>query len=159
MEFALVGTLLLLMLLFVTDLGLQLFTQSAMDQATVRAAHNIQTGYGNYPAGTQIGTNRGSAQDVVNYVCPILPVPQASCISGGLKVYAATGTTFAALQRKDSPGAGLSSTAFSAGGSAAPVILQVAYHRSSVVPFGSNIVFTSFVEPWVISTIVFENEQ
>ncbi len=140
------------MLLFVVDLGLQLFTQSSMDQATAKAAHNIQTGYGLYLAGTQIGTNRGTAQQVVSYVCPLIPVPTASCTSG-LQVYAATGSTFSALQPVNSPGAGLSSTAFSPGGSAAPVMLQVAYHRTPVIPF------PSFVEPWIISTIVFENEQ
>ena len=158
MEFALVGTLLLLMLLFLVDLGLQLFTQSSMDQATANAAHNIQTGYGLYPAGTQIGTNRGTAQQVVTYVCSILPVPTASCTSS-LQVYAVTAPTFGALQRTDSSGTGLSSTTFSAGGSAAPVMLQVAYHRTPVIPFSSNIIFASFVEPWIISTIVFENEQ
>ena len=158
MEFALVGTLLLLMLLFLVDLGLQLFTQSSMDQATANAAHNIQTGYGLYPAGTQIGTDRGTVQQVVTYVCSIIPVPTASCTSS-LQVYAVTAPTFSALQRTDSSTAGLSSSVFSPGGSAAPVMLQVAYHRASVIPFSSNIIFASFVEPWIISTIVFENEQ
>ncbi len=158
MEFAIVGTLLLLMLLFLMDLGLQLFTESAMDQATANAAHNIQTGYGLYSAGTKIGTNRGTKQQVVDYVCSVVPVPTASCTSG-LQVYAGTGLTIGALHRVDSPGAGLSSTVFSPGGSAAPVMLQVAYHRAPVIPFSSNIIFASFVEPWIISTVVFENEQ
>lgn len=156
LEFALVGTPFLLVMLFLMNIGLQTYVQSALDQATVKAGHQIQSGWGMTASGTVIGKNRTGPQgsgplSVQTLVCSYLPVPNQACLDG-LKVYANTGTTFHDLARVDSAAGGLSSAgvAFNTLGSAAPVILQVAYLRTSV---------TSFTEPWVISTYVFENEQ
>ena len=122
------------------------------------------------PEGTAIGTNRAGPQgsgplSVTTLVCGYLPVPMKACLAG-LEVYANTGTTFNALQRVDSAGGGLSSAGvnFNQLGSAAPVILQVAYLRTSIIPFTSKTLSggaktASFLDPWVISTYVFENEQ
>ncbi len=153
LEFALVGLAFITMTMFVMDMGLQLYTQSVMDDAARTAAHNIKTGNGASAAGVPIGLVRGTAGDVRTTVCNLLSLVATSCTTS-LQVYAANNSSFAALSRVDSSTTGLGSynNSFSAGGSNAYVLLQVAFRRVSVIPF------TGLAEPYVVSTIMFENE-
>lgn len=157
LEFAVVGLAFMTMTMFIMDLGLQFYTQSVMDDAARTAAHNIKTGYGTGAAGIAIGLNRGTLNDVTKTVCSSLSMVAKSCATS-LQVYAASNSSFALLTRVDTPATGLGpkNKAFSAGGSAggpnAYVLLQVALLRVSVIPF------SGFAEPYVVSTIVFENE-
>lgn len=153
MEFALVGSVFLSMMMFIMDLGLQLYTQSVMDDASRTAAHSIKTGNRVIASSSPIGTARPTASDVRTTVCNLLSLAVTSCTTS-LQVYAASSTSFAALSRVDSPATGLGSNnnTFAAGGSNAYVLLQVAFPRVSVIPFNG------FAAPYLISTVMFENE-
>lgn len=153
LEFALVGLAALTMMLFIMDMGLQLYVQSIMDDAARSAAHNIKTGNGATAAGVAIGTARPTAADVRTSVCSLLSLATTNCTTS-LQVYAANSSTFAALSRIDSPTTGLGSNnnVYSAGGSNAYVMLQVAFKRVSVIPF------SGFASTYLVSTIMFENE-
>jgi Flp pilus assembly protein TadG len=153
LEFALVGLAFITMTMFIVDTGLQLYTQSVMDDAARTAAHNIKTGNGASAAGAAIGTARGTAADVRTTVCNLLSLVTSSCKTS-LQVYATSNSSFAVLSRVDSSKIGLGSynNNFSAGGSNAYVLLQVALYRASVIPF------SGVAGSYVVSTIMFENE-
>ena len=151
-EFAFVGLAFLTMTMFIMDLGLQEYTQGVLDTAARKAALNIKTDYGSASGTVIVGTTRGAASDVTASVCSLLSLLASSCTTG-LQVYVTNGSSFASLARVDTPSGGLSSSHFSPGSSNSYVMLQVAYHRSPVLAFNG------FVEPYVISTVVFENEK
>ena len=165
MEFAVVGMIFITLTMFVMDTGLQLYTQSIVDDATRTAAHNIKTGYRTAASTTPVGARRGAATDVLNTVCGLLSKAATACTTSpqttALQVYATSGTSFSVLRRKDNPATGLSSnnalgsggsTAFSPGVSNSYVLLQVAILRVSVIPF------SGITEPYVVSSVMFENE-
>ena len=139
-EFAVVGSVFLLMVLFVMSLGLQQFTQSTMDAATQIAARQIQ-----------IGTLRGTSSDVTSLICKRLSSVAPNC-TGTLQVYAFSGSSFTPMARVSSPSTGLSSQQFSPGGSSSYVLLQVAYLTSPMVPF------PGYKNSYLISSVAFQNE-
>ncbi len=152
-EFAVVGLVFITMTMFVMDLGLQLYTQSVMDDAARTAAHNIKTGNRASASNIPIGTTRPTAADVRTTVCNLLSLVATPCTTTTLQVYATHSNTFAALSRVDSPTTGLGiNNGFDVGGSNAYVLLQVAFRRMSVIPF------SGLAEPYLVSTIMFENE-
>ena len=153
-EFAFVGLAFLTMTMFILDLGLQEYTQGILDTAARKAALNIKTDYGTSSGTVTVGLSRGAASDVTASVCSLLSLLAPACTTG-LQVYVANGTSFASLSRVDDPVTGLHPPAnpFLPGGSNAYVILQVAYHRNPVLAFNG------FIEPYVISTVIFENEK
>ena len=142
LEFAIVGSVFLFVVLFVIDLGLQQFTQATMDAATQAAARQIQ-----------IGTYRSNDPSaMVSSICTRLSVLAPSCTttlpsSANLSVYAVSSTQFSGLTRATPPFA----SSFSPGGSRSYVLLQVAYKRPQLIP-------TGFAEPYLMSSVIFENE-
>ena len=166
MEFALVGMIFITLTMFIMDTGLQLYTQSILDDATRTAAHNIKTGYRTAGSTTPVGASRGAATDVLNTVCGLLSNAATACTTSSqttaLQIYAASGTSFSLLSRKDNSVTGLSSNnAVGSGGSAAffspgvsnsYVLLQVAILRVSLMPF------SGITQPYVVSSVMFENE-
>lgn len=139
-EFAVVGSIFLLLVLFVMSLGLQQFTQSTMDAATQMAARQIQ-----------IGTLRGKSSDVTSLICKLLSSVAPNCTST-LQVYAFSGSSFTPMARVSSPSTGLSSTDFSPGTSSSYVLLQVAYLIKPIVPF------PGYTNSYLISSVAFQNE-
>lgn len=140
-EFAVVGSIFLLLVLFVMNIGLQQFTQSTLDAATQMAARQIQ-----------IGTIRTASSDVTSLICKRLSIIAPDCTST-LQVYAFSGTSFTPMVRVGSPSTGLPSPSiFAPGVPLSYVLLQVAYRTSLVAPF------PGYVNPYLISTVAFENE-
>ena len=142
-EFALVGSIFLFVMLFVMDLGLQQFTQAAMDAATQAAARQIQ-----------IGTYRTTDPSAVQtLVCTRLSVLAPGCNTDSptttrLTVNAASGIRFSTLAPASPP----FTNSFAPGGSRSYVLLQVAYKRPRLLPIAS------FAEPYLVSSVIFENE-
>jgi Flp pilus assembly protein TadG len=143
-EFALLGSTFLLLVCMIFELGLILFTQSVMDNALRDAARQVMT--------KQITTGSAFQTKVCNEVGNLV----TNCTTN-LKYYVQTGATFSAMTIQTT----ISSNGFtdnggpSANGSAQDMLAQVAYSRSTIIPWASTYLHGSNV---ILSTLAFQNE-
>lgn len=135
------GSLFLFTVLFVMDLGLQQFTQAALDAATQAAARQMKIATSTY---------RGSDSSAVQtLVCARLSVLAQDCSTTTMTVNAVSGLRFSTLTPASPP---FTANSFSPGGSRAYVLLQVAFKRPQLIPA------SGFAQPYLVSTVIFENE-
>lgn len=140
-EFAVVGSVFLLLVLFAMNIGLQQFRQSTMDAATQMAARQMQIGTTRDPVG------------VTSLICKQLSIVAPDCGTSTLQLYAVSGSSFTPMVWVSSPNTGIPpSSSFLPGASLSYVLLQVAYKTSPIVPF------PGYTNSYLISTVAFENE-
>ena len=143
-EFAVVGSVFLLLLLLALEFGLILFTQAALDNATAEASRLIMT-----------GQSGGASQTAFTAaVCSQLGglVPCSA-----IQVDVQSATSFASLTPSGTGASGLANTGYAPGGAGADVLVQVAYPRPFVIPWigealGLGSTFT------LLSTAAFQSE-
>ena len=129
-------------LLFLIDIGLVLATQVTMDSAAQAAARQIRVGN---------MRSASSAPAVRSLVCGKLSLLVLNCAN--IQVYATSGTSFGALTLAHNVNGALSSTSFNPGTSQSFVLLEIGYYE----PLAAAIPGVS--EPFLMSTVAFENEE
>jgi Flp pilus assembly protein TadG len=145
LEFALTGPLFLLMVFAILEVGLDSFTQAQLDDSVRDAARQLQIG------------NVTTAAQVVTTVCIKLSVVVPNC-AANVSVYAASGTTFAALPVATvKTSGGLTPATFTPGTASSDMLLQVGFTRSFVLPYFGGLVGGNFTNT-LISSIAFQNE-
>ncbi len=137
-EFALLGSTFLLLVCMIFELGLILFTQSVMDNALRDASRQVMT--------NQITTGSAFQTKVCNEVGNLV----TNCTTN-LKYYVQTGATFSAMTIQTS----IASNSFTDGGTAADMLAQIAYSRSTIIPWASTYLHGSNL---ILSTVAFQNE-
>ena len=137
-EFALLGSTFLLLVCMTFELGLILFTQSVMDNALRDASRQVMT--------NQITTGSAFQTKVCNEVGNLV----TNCTTN-LKYYVQTGATFSAMTIQTS----IASNSFTDGGTAADMLAQIAYSRSTIIPWASTYLHGSNL---ILSTVAFQNE-
>jgi len=146
LEFALSGPLFLILMFAILEVGLDSFTQAQLDDSVRDAARQLQIG------------NATTAAQVVTTVCLKLGLVVPNCSSSNVSVYAASGTTFAALAVATAKSSGgLSLTTFSPGTASSDMLLQVGFTRSFVLPYFSGLIGGNYTNT-LISSIAFQNE-
>ncbi|MDE2228688.1 MAG: pilus assembly protein [Alphaproteobacteria bacterium] len=138
-EFAIVGSIFLLLVCMTLELGLVLFTQSVMDNALRGAARLIRT--------DQANSSRTFVSAVCNEVGTVL-IP--SC-STNLQYYVASASGFSSLTAKTST---LPNT-YTAGSSASDMLAQIAYKRPALIPWTTQFLGNTDL---LIATVAFQNE-
>jgi Flp pilus assembly protein TadG len=139
-EFAFLGSTFLLLVCMTFELGMILFIQSVMDNALRDAARQIMT--------DQLTTSSA----FITKVCGETGTLITNCSSGGLKYYVQQGTAFSGLTAQTA----FSSNAFPTSlVSADDVLAQVAYSRTSLIPWAAHYLNNSNM---IISTLAFQNE-
>ena len=137
-EFALLGSTFLLLVCMTFELGLILFTQSVMDNALRDASRQIMT--------NQISTSSA----FVSKVCGEVGNLVTNC-SSNLKYYVQTGASFSAMTAQTT----FASNSFTDGGTAADMLAQIAYNRSTIIPWAATYLHSSGL---IVSTVAFQNE-
>ena len=139
-EFALLGSTFLLLVCMIFELGLILFTQSVMDNALRDASRQVMTG--------QITTGSAFLAKVCNETGSLV----TNCNGGGLKYYVQANSLFSSMTIQTS----ISTSSFTAGTSTNDdVLAQIAYTRSTIIPWASTYLHGSNV---ILSTLAFQNE-
>lgn len=141
-EFAFVAPMFLLLVFFILQVGLSLFTQVVLDNATNAAARQIQIGS---TTGASLSTVRALICSKTFYLVP-------SCTSN-LQIYATSATTFSGLVSPTFSGSTMTPTTFTPGGSGSYVLLEVAYKRPFSLPMASTV-----TGKFSISVVAFESE-
>jgi len=148
LEFALVAPMLLTLMLLILEVGLMLFGQAALDQATADASRLIRTG--------QVQQATNGQQMFTNQLCNDLS-SITSCSNVQFNVQ--SGASFGAL----TPGVTASSTGtmtnagFAPGNPSQFVIVQVGYQPDTALPFVGSLLRSVF-GPLLVSTVAFQNE-
>ena len=144
-EFAVVGSIFILLVCVAIDLGMLLTTQSALDNAARDGARLILTG--------QV-QNGGGAALFQTQVCADV----SSLIPCAKLVYSVTsGSGFAALSPSMQAGGTVGATPFSPGTSGQDVLVQVGYSRPFLIPWvGRTLGGNGSV--LLVSTVAFQND-
>jgi len=148
LEFALVAPMLLTLMLLILEVGLMLFGQAALDQATADASRLIRTG--------QVQQATNGQQLFTNQLCNDLS-SITSCSNVQFNVQ--SGTSFGALTSGvtvNSSGT-MTNAAFSPGSASQFVIVQVGYQPDTALPFVGSMLRNVF-GPLLVSTVAFQNE-
>ena len=148
LEFALVAPMLLTLMLLILEVGLMLFGQAALDQATADASRLIRTGQ------VQLATN--GKQLFTNQLCNELS-SITSCSNVQFNVQ--SGASFGALTTGvtvNSTGT-MTNAAFTPGSPSQFVIVQVGYQPDTTLPFVGSMLRNVF-GPLLVSTVAFQNE-
>ena len=146
LEFAILAPVFFLVTFFSIDLGLELATQLALDNAVAYAARQIEIG--------TIGSS--SASSFTSDVCSKASALISSCTSN-IQVYVTSGTSFSSLTPGTVNAMGkLSPTTFTPGVAGSDVLVQVAYTRSFL--FGTMAQATGLTSATLLSTFVLRNE-
>ena len=148
LEFALVAPMLLTLMLLILEVGLMLFGQAALDQATADASRLIRTGQ------VQLATN--GKQLFTNRLCNELS-SITSCSNVQFNVQ--SGASFGALTTGvtvNSTGT-MTNAAFTPGNPSQFVIVQVGYQPDTTLPFVGSMLRNVF-GPLLVSTVAFQNE-
>ena len=131
---------------FIFNVGIQLFTQATLEQATFAAARQIRIG----------SSNGASASALRSYMCSQLVAAPLDC--SAIQIYAASGPSFAALQQATVGSDGtLTPSTYNPGvpqDSTTPLnmtLLQVAYKAKAPLPM------PMFISTFM-SVAVFRNE-
>lgn len=133
LEFALVATIFMFFIGAIFDIGILLFQQSMIDNATLRASRLIRTG--------QIQLAGTGSTMFTTQLCNDLTNVVDSCANIQYKVTAAA--TFAALSGTvslNSTGTLAGAGTFTPGTAGQDVIVQVAWRRPYIVPWVGNVV-------------------
>jgi Flp pilus assembly protein TadG len=138
-EFAMVGSIFMLLVCMTLELGLTLFTQSVMDNALRDAARLIRT--------NQASSSSTFVSAVCNEVGTVL-IP--SCFSN-LQYYVTTASSFSQLSAMT----GTLPDTYTAGSSAADMLAQIAYARPTLIPWATKFLGGTNL---LISTVAFQNE-
>lgn len=164
LEFALVGPVFLGLVFIIIDMGLSIFTQATLDNATRDASRNILLGTYQQNGSTD-ATNLSNFKTAVCNEMGGLMGSAANC-SSSLQVYVNNASTFGGLTAQTGSGGSLTSTGFSicqtancpssgASGVSRCVIVQTAYNRSYVPDMAGYFPASSLL---LISTVVFQAE-
>jgi len=138
-EFAMVGSIFLLLVCMTLELGLVLFTQSVMDNALRDAARLIRT------------DQASSSSTFVSAVCKEVGTVLITSCSTNLQYYVATASSFKSLTAKT----GTLPNTYTAGSSATDMLAQIAYKRPTLIPWTTQFLGSSDL---LISTVAFQNE-
>jgi Flp pilus assembly protein TadG len=138
-EFAIVGSIFLLLVCMILELGLTLFTQSVMDNALRGGARLIRI------------DQASNSSTFVSAVCGEVGTVLIPSCSTKLQYYVATASSFSSLSAKT----GTLPNTYSAGSSGADMLAQIAYARPTLIPWASQFLGGSDL---LISTVAFQNE-
>ena len=138
-EFAMVGSVFMLLICMTLELGLTLFTQSVMDNALRDGARLIRT------------NQASSSSTFVSAVCNEVGTVLIPSCSTNLQYYVATASSFSSLSAKT----GTLPNSYTAGSSAADMLAQIAYARPTLIPWASKFLGGTDL---LISTVAFQNE-
>jgi len=138
-EFAVVGSIFLLLVVMTIELGLVLFTQSVMDNALRDAARLIRT------------NQASSSSTFVSAVCKEVGTVLIPACSTNLQYYVASANSFSSLTAQTST---LPNT-YTAGSSASDMLAQIAYKRPTLIPWTTQFLGNSDL---LIVTVAFQNE-
>lgn len=138
-EFAMVGSIFMLLVCMTLELGLTLFTQSVMDNALRDGARLIRTDQAN------------SSSTFVSAVCNEVGTVLIPSCTTKLQYYVATASSFSQLSAKTST----LPNSYTAGSSASDMLAQVAYSRPTLIPWASKFLGGTDL---LISTVAFQNE-
>jgi Flp pilus assembly protein TadG len=120
-EFAMVGSIFILLICMTIELGLTLFTQSVMDNALRDGARLIRT-------------NQASSSTFVSAVCREVGTVLIPSCTTKLQYYVATASSFSQLSAKT----GTLPDTYTAGSSAADMLAQITYARPTLIPWASK---------------------
>ncbi|MDE2165952.1 MAG: pilus assembly protein [Alphaproteobacteria bacterium] len=138
-EFAMVGTIFMLLICMTLELGLTLFTQSVMDNALRDGARLIRT------------NQASSSSTFVSAVCREVGTVLIPSCTSNLQYYVATASSFSQLSAKT----GTLPNSYTAGSSAADMLAQIGYARPTLIPWASKFLGGTDL---LISTVAFQNE-
>jgi Flp pilus assembly protein TadG len=143
-EFGLLGTTFTVLFCFWIELGLTLFMQTALDNATRDASRKLRTG---------VVT---SATGFASTLCGDL---NALMTCSSIKYNVVSGSSFAGLSTAVTTDSSnqMSGTQFSPGGSGADVVVQVGYTRSIFLPIVDRFLGSNGTV-LLVSTLAFQNE-
>lgn len=143
-EFGLVGTMFILSFCFCIELGLTLFMQTALDNATRDAARRLRTG--------QVTTATAFAQALCNDLSVLM-----TCSS--VKYNVVSGSSFSALSTTVTTNASnqMTGTQFTPGSSGDDVVVQVGYTRTIYLPIVNSVLGKNGTL-LMVSTLAFQNE-
>jgi Flp pilus assembly protein TadG len=143
-EFAIIGSMFLLLVCMMIEVDLIMFTQSVLDNATRDAGRLIQTG--------QVQAAGGTATLFTNQLCSDVGtlIPCAS-----LQYNVQSAASFSALNTTVTSSNGtMTGTGFSPGTSGQDVLVQVGYYRPTIIPWTAKYLYGSRL---LISTVAFQN--
>ncbi|HXP30741.1 MAG TPA: TadE/TadG family type IV pilus assembly protein [Stellaceae bacterium] len=144
-EFAIIGSMFLLLVCMMIEVDLIMFTQSVLDNATRDAGRLIQTG--------QVQSAGGAATPFTNQLCndvgTLIPC-------GSLQYNVQSAASFSALTTTVASTNGtMTGTGFSPGTSGQDVLIQVGYYRPTIIPWAAKYLYGSRL---LISTVAFQND-
>lgn len=137
-EFALLAPIFMLFVCMLLELGLVLFTQSALDNAARDGARGLRT--------NKITTST----EFTNAVCGDLGTLISSCTSK-IQYYIQASSAFSSL----SAHTGALGTTFITGSAGQDMLVQVGYSRTSIIPWAAVYLGGS---QQITSTVAFQNE-
>ena len=138
-EFAMVGSIFVLLVCMTLELGLTLFTQSVMENALRDAARLIRTNQ---------ATNSST---FVSAVCKEVGTVLIKSCSTNLQYYVASASSFSTLHAKS----GTLPNSYSRGSSGSDMLAQIAYKRSTLIPWAAKFLGNSDL---LIATVAFQNQ-
>src|SRR5579862_1959442 len=136
-EFGILGSIFILLVCMSFELGLILFTQSVMDNALRDAARLIQT------------NQASSSATFINKVCGEVGTLITNCSGGGLKYYVQSASAFSSLTAQTT----FASNSYTAGSSATDMLAQIAYNRTTIIPWAAKYLNGTNL---IVSTIAFQ---
>lgn len=144
-EFAIIGSMFLLLVCMMVEVDLIMFTQSVLDNAARDAGRLIQTG--------QVQAAGGAATLFTNQLCSDVGtlIPCAK-----LQYNVQSAASFSALNTTVTSSNGtMTGTGFSPGTSGQDVLVQVGYYRPTIIPWTAKYLYGNRL---LISTVAFQND-
>lgn len=147
-EFGLVGLIFMMVFCFILEVGLTMFMQTALDQATLVASRLIRIG--------SIQTAGGSVTPFTTALCNKL---SALMTCSAIQYNVVSGSTFASLSTTVTTNSSnqMSGTQFTPGTAGQDVVVQVGYTRTIYLPFVSSFLGKNGTL-LMVSTAAFQNE-
>ncbi len=152
-EFGLIGSAYLLMIVASFEVGYMLFLQTVLDNAARDAARLIRTGQAQSSANAQSTFQTLLCNEVGNLIPCGSIIYQAQAFSN----WSSADSDFSASPTRNAQG-NMVTSGFNAGSASEIVVLQVAYNYKFFTPWIGKLLGGSTDSAFLMSTVVFQNE-